>query len=131
MKRMLVGLAVLVSLATSGAASGAKTHLCMKRVYGGDVVQVKHVSCKRARRMVRTWARRYKRDGIVTRHVLGFRCRDRSDLFGGAEGLVVRCKRHRGVITFYAKRAIEAGASALHLPVDLDPVPRLKLAVYA
>jgi hypothetical protein len=61
--------------------------------YGGDVVQASHVHCGTAHRIVRTWAHRFKRDGRVTRTVLSFRCRDRSDFAGGAEGLVVRCRR--------------------------------------
>src|SRR3954469_16304666 len=104
MKRTVALLAVLAFVVASGEAHGA-TRMCAKNVYGGDVIQVKHVKCKRAYRVVRTWAHRVNRDGIVTRHVLGFRCRDRSDLYGGVEGLVVRCRRHRSVITWYANFA--------------------------
>lgn len=104
MKRTFALLAVFASVLASGDAHAA-TRLCPRNVHGGDVIQVKHASCTHAYRVVRTWAHRAERDGIVTRHVLGFRCRDRSDLFGGAEGLVVRCKRHRSVITWYANFA--------------------------
>ncbi len=67
--------------------------------YGGDAISAERVACKKARAVVRTWARRYRRDGRVNRRSLGFRCRDRSN---PVEGLVVRCRRGRASVRFYA-----------------------------
>ena len=80
------------------AAAHAATRAC-SNTYGGDVIQTRNVRCRKAHRIVRTWARRYKRDEKVNRRVLRFRCRGRNDR---AEGLVVRCKRGRASLTFYA-----------------------------
>ena len=67
--------------------------------YGGDVIVTKNLRCGRARRVVKTWGRRYKRDGRVRRNVLGFRCRGYNS---SVEGLIVRCRRGRSGIRWYA-----------------------------
>jgi hypothetical protein len=97
-----VAVFVLASTLTTemsdGAAAYAATRTC-SNTYGGDVIETRNVRCRKAHRIVRTWARRYKGDGKVNRRVLRFRCRGRNDR---AEGLVVRCKRGHASVTFYA-----------------------------
>jgi hypothetical protein len=96
-----IGLVALASgfgmIRTTESAEAAR-QLC-RNTYGGDVVSARNMRCSRARRIVRTWARRYKRDGRVNRIVLGFRCRDRSNQY---EGLVVHCRRAPRAVRFYA-----------------------------
>lgn len=76
----------------------AASRLC-PNTYGGDVIAAKRVRCKRARRVVRAWAREYKRDGMLNQRVLGFRCRARVE---PAEGLTIYCRRGKKRIRFYA-----------------------------
>jgi hypothetical protein len=80
------------------AHSAPKVRSC-SNTWGGDVIEAKNMRCRTAHGLVRTWARRYKRDGKVNRRVLRFRCRDRSN---SVEGLVVQCKRGHASVTFYA-----------------------------
>lgn len=95
----LVAVAVLAVAELRGIPDAhASTRMC-QNTYGGDVVEARSLSCRKARRIVRTWARRFKRDGIVERRVLGFRCHDRSNQ---AEGLVVLCRRNSRSVMFYA-----------------------------
>lgn len=89
---------VLLSAAVLCETAAAETKMCAN-TYGGDVVVANRMKCSKARDVVRTWAVRYRRDGIVNRNVLGFRCRDRSN---AVEGLVVRCTRNRKWVNFYA-----------------------------
>src|SRR3954470_12945453 len=97
--------AIFLTIAAAGvtelrepAAAQASRRMC-SNTYGGDVIQARNLSCRKAHRVVRTWAHRFKRDGIVERTVLGFRCHDRSN---EVEGLVVRCRRNARSVTFYA-----------------------------
>ncbi len=80
-------------------ADTADAHGYCRNVYGGDVIIAHGIGCRPARRVVKTWAIRYKRDGIVNRRSRGFRCRGRNDPY---EGLTVRCRRGRASIRFYA-----------------------------
>jgi hypothetical protein len=91
-------LAALDGIEPAGAA--ARPKLC-KNTYGGDLIYARVVGCPRARHVVRTWARRYRRDGRASRRVFGFRCRGRNDEI---EGLVVGCRRvgGRARINFFA-----------------------------
>jgi hypothetical protein len=74
-------------------------HRSCSNTYGGDVIRTLNLRCRKAHRVVRTWARRFKRDGLVERHVHGFRCVDRSN---SVEGLVVKCRRGVRSLIFYA-----------------------------
>jgi hypothetical protein len=76
----------------------AASRLC-PNTYGGDVIYAKKVRCKRARRVVRAWARGYKRNGMLKQRVLGFRCRARVE---PVEGLTIHCRRGKKRIRFYA-----------------------------
>jgi hypothetical protein len=96
MRLALCGL--LASAVVFGGAMAAEAKMCAN-TYGGDVVVAKRMKCSKARDIVRTWAVRYRRDGVVNRRVMGFRCRDRSN---SVEGLVVRCTRGRKSVNFYA-----------------------------
>ena len=104
MRRLLTAplVAVLALSVTGGPGeverAEAASRMC-SNTYGGDVISARNLSCRKAKRIVRTWARRYKRDDVVNRRVLGFRCRDRSDQY---EGLVVRCTRGTRSVRFYA-----------------------------
>jgi hypothetical protein len=77
-----------------------RTRLC-RNTFGGDLIHARIVSCRRARQVVRSWGRRYRRDGRASRRVWEYSCRGRND---AVEGLVVRCARVRGraTITFFA-----------------------------
>ena len=96
--RRLATLVLAVTLLTVAGTTPAQAKFC-GRTYGGDAISATRMKCSKARAVVRTWAVRYRRDGRVTRRVLGFRCRDRSNRF---EGLVVRCRRGRKSVQFYA-----------------------------
>jgi hypothetical protein len=103
--RLLAVGAIVTVLAVPGAAevrgvvdAQASRRMC-NNTYGGDVVVARNLSCRKAHRVVRTWARRFKRDRIAERTVLGFRCHDRSN---DVEDLVVRCRRNSRTVTFYA-----------------------------
>ena len=95
---LAVAASVLAVSVNAPAASGPVSRLCAN-TYGGDVISATKVRCRKARQVVRTWARRYKRDGRTNRRVLGFRCRGRNDPY---EGLTVRCRRGEARIRFYA-----------------------------
>ncbi len=88
--------ATLVSL--SEPSTGAAHGMC-RNVYGGDVIVAHNMGCAAARRVVRSWGRRYKADGIVNRRVRTMRCRGREDRY---EGLTVRCTRGVKSVRFYA-----------------------------
>ncbi len=103
-QKLLVGV-MLIAIALAGVtalrdpeSAQASRRMC-SNTYGGDVIQARNLSCRKAHRVVRAWAHRFKRDGIVERTVLGFRCHDRSN---EVEGLVVRCRRNARWVTFYA-----------------------------
>lgn len=98
MARLLICLLACAALTALAAAPTAAARGCAN-TYGGDAISAERVSCKKARAVVRTWARRYKRDGRINRRALGYRCRDRSN---SIEGLVVRCTRARASVRFYA-----------------------------
>lgn len=99
MRRFLTCLALTSAVAVAGPPTGQAATRGCSNTYGGDVISATNVTCRRAKRVVRTWARRYKRDGRVNRTVLHFRCRDRSN---SVEGLVVKCRRGVKRIQFYA-----------------------------
>ena len=96
----LVTLALLLagSLFLGADRVPAASRLC-PNTYGGDVISAKRVRCKRARRVVRAWARGYKRDGMLNQRVLGFSCRPRVE---PVEGLTIYCRRGKKRIRFYA-----------------------------
>ena len=79
-------------------ATAAVTKTC-QNTYGGDFIRATNVGCKISRKIVRTWGRRYKRDGDPDRRVIGFECRGRND---EVEGLIVTCRREGARIRFYA-----------------------------
>ena len=97
-KLSLIAALALTSLALPAGPAQAATRMCAN-TYGGDVIAVVKVRCSKARAVVRTWARRYRRDGRVDRTAYGYRCRDHSN---SVEGLVVRCRRGGAKIRFYA-----------------------------
>jgi hypothetical protein len=86
--RFVVGLIVAAAL-TAFAAGPVAAQSC-KNTYGGDVIAAYGVGCPKARDVVRTWAVRYRRDGVINRRVFRFRCRGRNDPY---EGLTMRCRR--------------------------------------
>lgn len=88
MFRFVVVLQVAAAL-TAFAAQPATAKSC-KNTYGGDVIAAYGVGCTKARDVVRTWAVRYRRDGVINRQVFRFRCRGRNDPY---EGLTMRCRR--------------------------------------
>jgi hypothetical protein len=90
--------AVVAGVAIGLGASTAEAKICAN-TYGGDVISATNMRCAKARDIVRTWAVRYRRDGVVNRRVMGFRCRDRSN---AVEGLTVRCSRGKKGVRFYA-----------------------------
>jgi hypothetical protein len=92
-------LALLALVAELGSPAPASAHGMCRNVYGGDVIVAHNLSCRKARRIVRTWGIRYRDDGIVDRTVLGFRCRGTDDPY---EGLTMRCRRGSRVVRFYA-----------------------------
>jgi hypothetical protein len=94
---LLVGLLVGATFGATGPAA-AEVKMCAN-TYGGDVVSATNMKCSKARDLVRTWAVRYRRDGVVNRRVLGFRCRGRND---SVEGLTVKCRRGDKNVRFYA-----------------------------
>jgi hypothetical protein len=69
--------------------AGAVRKMCAN-TYGGDVISANGVRCSKARDVVRTWAVRYRRDGVIDRRVFRFRCTGSTNRF---EGLVMRCRR--------------------------------------
>lgn len=87
----------LLSAVSLERAEPAKAAFC-GNTYGGDVISTTNLRCGRARRVVKTWGRRYKRDGKARRNVLGFRCAPRND---SVEGLTMRCRRGRSSIRWY------------------------------
>ena len=91
--------ALALAIALTGQAETASAHGMCKNVYGGDVVWAHDLSCRKARRIVRTWAKRYKNDDIIDRSVLGFNCRGNDDQY---EGLTMRCRRGERFVRFYA-----------------------------
>jgi hypothetical protein len=88
----------LLLLVLSAAPAGASSKLCAN-TYGGDVIYARHLPCHRARRVVRVWARGYKRQGTPNVEALGFDCHG---VDNEVEGLVVSCRRGRKHIVFYA-----------------------------
>ena len=95
---MIIPLAAAGAIALGGVTA-AEAKICAN-TYGGDVISATGVGCPKAREVVRTWAVRYRRDGVVNRRVFRFRCRDRSS---AVEGLTVRCRRGDGAtVRFYA-----------------------------
>jgi hypothetical protein len=95
----LLSVAIVLAVPVNTAGHrGAASRLCAN-TYGGDVISATNVGCRKARRVVRTWGHRYKRDGRINRTVLRFRCHGRNDQF---EGLTVRCRRSEARIRFYA-----------------------------
>jgi hypothetical protein len=95
----LLAVAIVLAVpANAAAASRAASRICAN-TYGGDVISATKVGCRKARRVVRTWGHRYKRDGRINRTVLRFTCRGRNDQ---VEGLTVRCRRGEARIRFYA-----------------------------
>jgi hypothetical protein len=103
---MARALAVLSALTTAGVLFwavppvNAAPKMCAN-TYGGDVISANGVRCSKARDVVRTWAVRYRRDGVVNRRVLRFRCKGSTNRF---EGLVMRCRRPSdgATVRFYA-----------------------------
>lgn len=94
-------IAVLAAAAVTALAPPAPASASVRgcaNVYGGDVIQATNLSCKKARRVVKTWARAYKRDGDYNRTVLGFRCRITPDEY---EGEIGRCTRGSRAVRFY------------------------------
>jgi hypothetical protein len=89
----------VLSLPVNGAGAAQTASRLCANTYGGDVISATIVGCRKARRVVRTWGHRYKRDGRINRTVLRFRCRGRNDQF---EGLTIRCRRANARIRFYA-----------------------------
>jgi hypothetical protein len=79
----------LAAALTASAAEPAAARPC-ENTYGGDVIAAYGVGCSKARDVVRTWAVRYRRDGVINRWVFRFRCRGRNDPY---EGLTIRCRR--------------------------------------
>jgi hypothetical protein len=45
-----------------------RPRLC-RNTFGGDLIRARIVSCRRARQVVRSWGRRYQRDGRASRRV--------------------------------------------------------------
>jgi hypothetical protein len=83
-------MALLVALALTAVAAVPAAAKSCKNTYGGDVIAADGVGCPKARDVVRTWAVRYRRDGVINRRVSRFRCRGRNDPY---EGLTMRCRR--------------------------------------
>lgn len=100
-KTPLVVVFVLALVALFGSSLGgaepARAAFC-GNTYGGDVISTTNLRCGRARKVVKTWGRRYKRDGRARRNVLGFRCAPRND---SVEGLTMRCRRGKSRIRWY------------------------------
>lgn len=98
----LIPVAVLVaSVLTIGLAldsASAAPRLCAN-TYGGDLIYARHLKCPRARRVVRAWARDFKRSGRPSTYSSGFTCHGRND---PVEGLVVFCHRGRKRVNFFA-----------------------------
>jgi hypothetical protein len=84
--------------AAAPQATAAVTKTC-KNTYGGDFIRATNIGCRISRKIVRTWGRRYKRDGDPDRRVIGFECRGRND---EVEGLIVTCRREGARIRFFA-----------------------------
>lgn len=95
---ILVTAAITVGLPSLSPEPASAHGLC-KNIYGGDVIYAHDLSCRKARRIVRTWGIRYSEDEIVNRRVLGYRCRGKNDAY---EGLTVRCSRGSRWVRFYA-----------------------------
>lgn len=93
---LLVASALSISLAPDSVS--AAPQLCAN-TYGGDVIYARHLKCHRARKVVRAWARDFKRSGRPSTSSLGFTCHGRND---SVEGLVVFCHRARKRVTFFA-----------------------------
>lgn len=82
---------------TRGARASSKS---CGRTYGGDVIAATNrLSCSKARAIVRSWARGFRRTRQPNRTAYGYRCRGNND---SVEGLVVRCRRGTKVVRFYA-----------------------------
>ena len=100
MRRLLVCLLLGCALAVASVSTPraeAAVRSCAN-VYGGDVLQATNLSCTKARRIVKAWARAYKRDGEYNRRVLGFNCRITPIEF---EGEIGRCRRGSRMVRFY------------------------------
>jgi hypothetical protein len=82
---VVLALAVIFGAAVEPAAAKS-----CENTYGGDVIAAYGVGCAKARDVVRTWAVRYSRDGVINRRVFRFRCRGVNDPY---EGLTMRCHR--------------------------------------
>jgi hypothetical protein len=110
---LLLAAAVLVSVAEPAVAKPCKN------TYGGDVIAAYGVGCPKARDVVRTWAVRYRRDGVVNRRVFRFRCHGRNDPY---EGLTMRCRRpgDGARVRWYANVPAEGG------PLEGRPVTRTR-----
>lgn len=101
MKRPLaltLPIVLLTALSLGSEPTSAATQTCAN-TYGGDVISAKNVGCKKARRVVRSWAHGYKDDGEATRSALGFDCRGVND---SVEGLVIKCRQSDKRVNFYA-----------------------------
>jgi hypothetical protein len=94
---LAVAALMAVALPTTDTAN-ASAKAC-PNTYGGDVVFAYNMGCERALKVVRSWARGYKRNGVVDRKARGFQCRG---LHSEAEGLVVKCHRGNKRVNFYA-----------------------------
>lgn len=95
-RRFLIASTLLAALAAPAAADA---RVC-SNTYGGDVISTRDVSCAKAHKIVRTWARKYKDSGGDPDHrVKAFSCRGSSD---SVEGLVIRCKQADRSVRFYA-----------------------------
>ena len=101
LRRLLATVPAALVLAGPPAivAPAAAAELC-DNTYGGDVIYAYgDVSCRHARKVVRTWGYRAKADGIINRTVLRYRCRGKNDPY---EGLIMRCSTSWAQIRFYA-----------------------------
>ena len=84
--------------ALPGAGSAHTGPRLCANVRGGEVIAARNLGCRKARRIVAAWVRRYKRDGETDRRVHGFRCRAMEDRI---EGTTVRCRRGHRAVRFY------------------------------
>ena len=97
--RRVALLAVLVPtllLASSPAPSAALPSPC-GHTQGGRMIFAKRVTCSKARRIVRRWARAFRATESSTQLVLGFSCHGKEDPYAH---LAVVCRRGRRYVSF-------------------------------